>query len=280
MPEWRDLKEKIFLATVVILSMAAIFPVFHVFLSIIWNGASVLASDGLRFITDVPPAPKSGLGGIAPSLAGTLFLAFLSSLIGIPLSFFAAVFAVEFPDNVVARGVRTLSKALLEIPSVVVGMLIYVVLVLPIHSFSILAGSLALAIIMIPYVTTYVEQALEGVPFTYREAGFALGLSRPKVVFKILAGISRRGILTGVLIGFAKVMGETAPLLFTLGRDRLSLPLSPLDYGDSVSLLIFDFAQTPYRNFHQIAWGAAFVLMMIFLAIFLISRRYTKEVFL
>ncbi len=280
MLEWRDLKEKVFLAMVVMLSIAAILPVFHVFLSIIWNGASVLASAGIRFLTDVPPPPKSGLGGIAPSLAGTLYLAFLSSLIGIPLSFFAAVFAVEFPDNLIARGVRILSKALLEIPSVVVGMLIYVVLVLPTHSFSILAGSLALAIIMIPYVTTYVEQALEGVPFTYREAGFALGLSRPKVVFKILAGIARRGILTGLLIGFAKVMGETAPLLFTLGRDRLSLPLSPFDYGDSISLLIFDFAQTPYRNFHQIAWGAAFVLMLIFLAIFLISRRYTKEVFL
>ncbi len=280
MPDWRDLKEKAFLSIVIILSVAAILPVFHVFLSIVWNGAPVLASAGLRFLTDVPPPPKSGLGGIAPSLAGTLFLAFLSSIIGIPLSFLAAVFAVEFPDNFIARGVRTVSKALLEIPSVVVGMLIYVVIVLPTHSFSILAGSLALTIIMIPYVTTYVEQALEGVPFTYREAGFALGLSRPKVVFRILTGIARRGILTGILIGFAKVVGETAPLLFTLGRDRLSLPLSPLDHGDSISLLIFDFAQTPYRNFHQVAWGAALILVLIFLGIFLLSRRYAKEVFL
>ncbi len=276
----REIKEKIFLAVVVILSLAAVLPVFHVFLSVIWNGLGVIMKAGPRFLLDVPPAPNAGLGGIAPSLAGTLLLAVLSSLLGIPLSLFAAVFAVEFPDNPLAKGVRVLSKALLEIPSVVVGMLVYAILVVPMGRFSMLAGALALAIMMIPYVTTYVEQALEGVPFTYREAGFALGLSRPKVVFDIMVGIARRGILTGMLIGFAKVLGETAPLLFTLGRDRYNIPLGPLDYGDSISLLIFDYAQTPYANMHQVAWGAALVLTLMFLAVFLISRRFTEEVFL
>ncbi len=276
----RDLKEKIFLAGAVLLSLLAVLPVFHVLLSVIWNGLGVLMEAGPSFLTGVPPPPNGGLGGIAPSLAGTLLLAVLSSLLGIPLSLFAAIFAVEFPDNPLAKGVRVLSKALLEIPSVVVGMLIYAVVVVPMGRFSMLAGSLALAIMMIPYVTTYVEQALEGVPFTYREAGFALGLSRPRVVFDILVGIARRGILTGILIGFAKVLGETAPLLFTLGRDRYNVPLGPLDYGDSISLLIFDYAQTPYANMHRVAWGAALVLTALFLIIFLVSRRLTEEVFL
>ncbi len=276
----REVKERVFLVLVVILSIAAVLPVFHVFLSVIWNGFGVIMEAGPNFLLDVPPAPNAGLGGIAPSLAGTLLLAVLSSLLGIPLSLFAAIFAVEFPDNPLAKMVRVLSKALLEIPSVVVGMLVYAILVVPMGRFSMLAGSLALAIMMIPYVTTYVEQALEGVPFTYREAGFALGLSRPKVVFEIMVGIARRGILTGMLIGFAKVLGETAPLLFTLGRDRYNIPLGPLDYGDSISLLIFDYAQTPYANMHQVAWGAALVLTVMFLIIFLISRKFTEEVFL
>lgn len=280
MPDWRVVKERVFLAVVVILSLAAILPVFHVFFSVLYNGARVIMAAGLGFLTDVPPPPNAGLGGIAPSLVGTILLAVFSSLLGIPLSFFAAIFAVEFPNNPLSKGVRVLSKALLEIPSVVVGMLVYAILVVPMGRFSMLAGALALAIMMIPYVTTYVEQALEAVPFTYREAGFSLGMSRSRVVFEVLVGIARRGILTGVLIGFAKVLGETAPLLFTIGRDRYSIPLGPLDYGDSISLLIFDYVQTPYANMHEVAWGAAMVLTLMFLAIFLISRRFTKEVFL
>lgn len=276
----REIKEKIFLAVIIILSILAVLPVFHVLLSVLWNGFGVLWKAGLGFLTGVPPPPNGGLGGIAPSLVGTLMLAIMSSLFGIPLSILASVFAVEFPENPLAKGVRTLSKALLEIPSVVVGMLIYAIVVIPMGKFSMLAGSLALAVMMIPYVTTYVEQALEGVPFTYREAAFSLGFTRPRVVFRVVMGIARRGILTGVLIGFAKVMGETAPLLFTLGRDRYNLPLSPLDYGDSISLLIFDYVQTPYANMHQVAWGAALVLALFFLVVFLISRFFTKEVFL
>lgn len=276
----RELKDKIFLAGTIILSISAVLPVFHVLLSVLWNGFMVLWTAGLGFLTEVPPPPKDGLGGIAPSLVGTLMLAIMSSLLGIPLSIFAAILAVEFPDNPLAKGVRVLSKALLEIPSVVVGMLVYAILVIPMGRFSMLAGSLALAIMMIPYVTTYVEQALEGVPFMYREAAFSLGFTRPMVVFRVIMGIARRGILTGVLIGFAKVLGETAPLLFTIGRDRYNLPLSPLNYGDSISLLIFDYVQTPYANMHQVAWGAAAVLTLMFLTIFILSKALTEEVLL
>ncbi len=274
----RYLKERAFLIITVALAVIAVFPVFHVLFTILVRGGQTLLKAGPSFLLDVPPPPGKGLGGIAPSLAGTLMLAFYSSIAGIPLSFFAAILAVEFPRSLIAKGVRVLSKALLEIPSVVVGMLVYAIMVVPMGQFSILAGAVALAIMMIPYVTTYVEEALESVPFTYREAGFSVGMLRSQVVFKVVVGIAKRGILTGMLIGIAKVLGETAPLLFTLGRDRYSVPTNVFEYGDSISLLIFDYVQTPYANMHEVAWGAALVLTLMFLALFTLVKRYAGEV--
>jgi len=280
MVELREVKEKLFLITSLLLAVLAILPIFHILLSIFYRGLSVLISAGASFLVDPPPPPGRGLGGIGPSLVGTFMLAFISSLIGVPLSFFSALFAVEFPDNIISRGVRILSKALLQIPSILVGMLVYTIMVVPMGKFSMLAGSLALAIMMIPYVTTYVEEALENVPKTYREAGYALGLSRTKVVFKISVSIAKRGILTGILMGFAKVTGETAPLLFTVGKQRQLVSIDPLGYTDSISLLIFDFIQTPYDNWHKVAWGSATILTSIFLLIFLATRSLTKRVVL
>lgn len=280
MVDVREIKERIFVITSIALGLIAVLPILHIILSVFLNGLPVLMSRGLSFLIEPPPPPGRGIGGIGPSLVGTFMLALISSLIGVPLSFASALFAVEFPENPIARGVRTLSKALLQIPSILVGMLIYTLLVVPMGKFSMLAGSLALAIMMIPYVTTYVEEALESVPKTYREAGYALGFKRTQVVFKVSVSIARRGILTGILIGFAKVTGETAPLLFTVGKQRQSISLNPLDYSDSISLLIFDFVQTPYNNWHSVAWGAALVLTLIFLAIFLISRSLTRRVVL
>ncbi len=274
----RVFKEKVFLVVTILLALLAVLPVFHVLFTIFLRGGMALLEAGPSFLFDVPPAPGEGLGGIAPSLAGTLLLAFYSSIFGIPLSFFAAILAVEFPRNPVSKGVRVLSKALLEIPSVVVGMLVYAVLVVPMGQFSILAGAVALAIMMIPYVTTYVEEALESVPFTYREAGFSVGMLRSQVVFKVVVGIAKKGIMTGMLIGIAKVLGETAPLLFTLGRDRYSVPTNIFEYGDSISLLIFDYVQTPYANMHEVAWGAALVLTLMFLILFTLVKRYAGEV--
>lgn len=281
MVDLRDIKERAFMFVAIISGLIAILPIVHIILSVLERGLPVILASGFGFLTDPPPPPGSGsIGGIGPSLVGTFMLTLMSSLIGVPLSFASALFAVEFPENPIARGVRSLSKALLQIPSVLVGMLMYTLVVVPMGRFSMLAGSLALAVMMIPYVTTYVEEALENVPKTYREAGYALGFKRTQVVFKISVGIAKRGIMTGILIGLAKVTGETAPLIFTVGKQRQSISLNPLDYSDSVSLLIFDFVQTPYRNWHSLAWGAALVLTLVFLTIFLISRSLAKRVVL
>ncbi len=280
MVDVREVKEKAFIVISSLLAILAVLPIFHIIFSVLYRGIPPILAAGMGFLTEVPPPPGGGIGGIGPSLVGTFMLALTSSLIGAPLSFASALFSVEFPDNPISKGVRTLSKALLQIPSILVGMLVYTLVVVPMGRFSMLAGSVALAIMMIPYVTTYVEEALESVPKTYKEAGYSLGFSRTQVVFKISVSIAKRGILTGLLMGFAKVTGETAPLLFTVGKQRQEISLDPLGYSDSISLLIFDFIQTPYANWHEVAWGAALVLTSIFLTIFLMSRSLTRRVVL
>jgi len=132
--------------------------------------------------------------------------------------------------------------------------------------------------VMMPYVAVYTEEALRSIPSTYREAAFSLGLTRFKVVFRILMGMAKKGILTGVLIGMAKVAGETAPLLFTAGGST-RIYFAGLDQPiGAIPLLIYSLVQQPYENYHQIAWGAAFVLLLIFLGIFLPIRLSLKEV--
>jgi len=167
---------------------------------------------------------------------------------------------------------------MMEFPTILVGLFVMQILVIPMGSYSALAGALALAVVMMPYVAVYTEEALRGIPPTYREAAFSLGLTRFKVVFRVLVGMARKGILTGVLIGVAKVAGETAPLLFTAGGSS-RIYFAGLDKPiGAIPLLIYNLVQQPYENYHEIAWGAAFLLMLIFLAIFLPIRLSLKEV--
>lgn len=274
----RLLKDAAFRALVVILGLLALAPLFHVIYTVTVKGAPVVARAGLEFFTGTPAPPGSDrLGGIAPALVGSAWLALLSTLIGIPLAFLLALFLYEFRDSRLARAARVFVMSLLEIPTILVGMLVYTVIVVPMGGFSVAAGAVALAIVMLPYVATYVERALDSVPATYREAALSLGLTRARTAL-IIAGLARRGILAGFLIGFAKAIGETAPLLFTVGSARNSVSLSPLEPGDAVPLLIFQFVATPYENWVDLAWGAAFVLTLTVLLVMIVLRAVVKEV--
>ncbi|GAB6148620.1 phosphate ABC transporter permease PstA [Stetteria hydrogenophila] len=265
-------------ALVLALAVAAVLPLLHLVAEALVRGGSVIARAGVKFFTETPPPPGDRVYGILTSLTGSLELAALSTLIGIPPAFMAALLAVEFPSSIPGRIVRVLSRSLLEVPTVLVGMFIYAVLVVPLGKPSILAGSLALALVMLPYVTTYVESALRSVPPTYREAGYAIGMTRAQTAFKVVVPIARRGIMTGFILGLAKALGETAPLLFTLGRARVELNLNPLGPGDAIPLLIYDYAMAPYENMRQVAWGAALVLILILLAIQAAARLAVREV--
>lgn len=265
-------------ALVVVLALVALAPIIHLILEAFIKGGWVIKEAGAKFFTETPPPPGDRRYGIFTSLVGTLELSLISSLIGVPIAIAAALLAVDFPDSRVGRLVRVLSRALLEVPTIIIGMFVFVVVVEPLGTPSILAGSIALALVMLPYVTTYVEAALKNVPYTYREAGYSIGMTRAQVSLKVVIPIARRGVATGVLLGLAKAMGETAPLLFTLGRARAMLNVNPLGPGDAIPLLIYDYALAPYPNMRDVAWGAALVLILILLTVQLITRRMVGEV--
>ncbi len=273
-------KNWLFTAAVTAVSLIAVAPLFHIVWAVASRGYRVIAEVGLiKFLTSLPPAPASGrLGGIGPAVAGTALLTALSTLISVPVSLAVSILAVEFPENPLSRMVRVLSKAFMEVPTILLSMLIYALVVIPMHTPSAIAGSLALSLVMIPYMTAYLEAGLEAVPETYREAGYSIGMGRAGVTLNVVLGIARKSVLLGIVMGMARALGETAPLLFTAGGSHYSYPMGPGMPVDSLTLLIFDFALTPYSNLNSVAWGAALVLLTSYLMIFLAVKLLVKEV--
>ena len=274
----RKIKEGLFICAIACLSFLTILPLFHILYSVTVRGLPVLLEGGIEFLTGTLAPPGQGLGGIGPAIVGTFILTFLASLMGLPLAILTGIYAAEYPNSLIGRMTRTLLLIMMEFPTILVGLFAMAIVVIPMGTYSAIAGALALALVMMPYVAVYTEEALRNIPPIYREAAFSLGLTRFKVVFRILMGMAKKGILTGVLIGMAKVAGETAPLLFTAGGST-RIYFAGLDQPiGAIPLLIYSLVQQPYENYHQIAWGAAFVLLLIFLAIFLPIRLSLKEV--
>ena len=279
MPSAKKVMDTLFailLATCLCLCLA---PFASILASTLLRGAKAIARVGLlRFLTAPPPAPGVGVGGVGPAFAGSVVMTCLTTLIGVPISIAVAVLVTEFPKSRFARVVRALCKALMEVPTILLSMAVYVLVVVPMGSASALAGAVALALIMIPYTTTYIESQLEAVPLRYREAGYAIGLTKAGVALRISAGIAARGIAVGIVMGVARALGETAPLLFTAGGSHYAYPTSVLSPVDSLTLLIYDFATSPYPNLVSVAWGAALVLTVMYLAMFFAVKVLVKEV--
>lgn len=275
----RVFMDRLFKYAVLVVAGLALFPLLHIAGSIIWLGGKVLLKAGPGFLYRMPPSPISNsLGGIGPSLLGTIVLMVLTTIIGLPLAFFTAVLAVEYPGSIVSKATSLITRSFIEIPTILVSMLVYTLMVIPMRSFSALAGALALAIVSLPYIYTHVENALASIPWTYREAAFSLGMTRLEALFNVFVGIARRGIIAGVLIGLAKASGETAPLLFTIGGSRHTYYRGLNKPIDAVPLLIYQFALTPYKVYHEVAWGASLILLAIYIAVFTALRSLVKEV--
>ncbi len=274
----REVKEKLFLCGIAIITALTVLPLFHIIYSVAAMGLPVLLRGGLEFLTGTLAPPGEGLGGIGPAILGTFILTFLASLVGLPIAVMTGVYAAEYPESILGMLTRILLTIMMEFPTILVGLFVMQILVIPMGSYSTIAGALALAIVMMPYVAVYTEEAFRNIPSTYREAAFGLGLAKSKVVFRVLAGMAKKGIVTGMLIGIAKVAGETAPLLFTAGgASRIYFTGIDRPIG-AIPLLIYNLVQQPYENYHEIAWGASLVLLLIFLAIFLPLRLSLKEV--
>ncbi len=267
---WAD---KLFKALIIVLSLCSIVPMFLILFLVIKNGIFVI---DWEFLTQLPkPVGEIG-GGISNAIWGTLWLIVLSFLFSVPLGVSAGIFLSEYRGGRLAYLTRLSIEILQGIPSIVIGIIVYVWVVMPMGSFSALSGGVALGIMMLPVVVMATEETLKLIPDSLREASLALGVSYPRTIMKVILPAGLSGILSGILLGVARVAGETAPLLFTaFGSPFMNQNiLKPIN---SLPLTIFNYATSPYPDWHTLAWGASFVLIAFVLGLNLITKSVTKK---
>ncbi|KUK18949.1 MAG: phosphate ABC transporter permease PstA [Synergistetes bacterium] len=269
----RRVKDKCFKIFIFSLSVLAIIPLLFILIHIVREGAEMLS---LKFLVELPKPPGEEGGGILNALLGTGILVLIASVISIPLGIAAGIYLAEKSESKIATLARLCVEILQSIPSIVIGIMVYLWIVLPTKSFSALAGGFALAIIMLPLVVRSTEETMKLIPQMLKEAALALGVPYYKVILKVVLPASLSGILTGILIGIARIAGETAPLLFTsFGSPYLTLNiLKPIS---ALPLLIFNYATSPYEEWHKVAWGASFVLVTLILVLSITARVMTRK---
>jgi phosphate transport system permease protein len=236
-----------------------------------------VTSINLQFLTDTPKPVGEG-GGIGNAIIGTFVLLLLACLFGLPIGISAGIYLAEFGDNWFAHTVRFITDTLTGVPSIVVGVFAYTLIVLPQKHFSTLAGAVALALIMIPIVTRTTEEMIRLVPTSLREGALALGAPQWRVTAGVVLPAAASGIATGVMLAIARVSGETAPLLFTAVGSRfynwyLDQPMA------SLTVQIYNYAISPYGEWHAQAWAATLVLMTLILLINITVRFFTRKKF-
>jgi phosphate transport system permease protein len=239
---------------------------------IAYRGISAI---NFRFLIDTPKPVGEG-GGIGNAIVGTMILIALASLIGLPLGIAGGIYLAEFGHGWFARIVRFVTDTLTGVPSIIVGVFAYTIIVLPQKHFSTLAGGVALAVVMIPIVTRTTEEMIRLVPVSLREGALALGAPQWKVTLGVVLPAAASGIATGAMLAIARVSGETAPLLFTAFGSRffnfrLDQPMA------SLTVQIYNYAISPYDEWHAQAWAATLVLMTLILTINIIVRFFTRR---
>ena len=227
---------------------------------------SGIGAVNLDFFTQLPKPVGEPGGGMANALIGTIKLLALASGIGVPIGLFGGIYLAEFGRGRLAFWVRYAADVLNGVPSIVVGIFAYILIVLPMKSFSTAAGGAALGIMMIPIAVRTTEEFLKLVPGSVREAAYALGVHQWKTILFIVIPAAIRGLLTGILLDLARVAGETAPLLFTALNNRV------WSHGwreptSSLPVMIYTYAIAPYDDWHRQAWAAALVLMLLVLLV-------------
>ena len=271
----RQALDRVMGALLCLAALAALTPLVLVIGFILGTGLSGI---NLSLLTQLPkPVGELG-GGMANAFLGTLILIALASLIGVPVGVLAGIYLSELGSSRFAGTLRFLTDVLTGVPSIVIGIVAYTLIVAPMHSFSALAGGVALALIMIPIVTRTTEEALRRVPHSLREASLGLGVAEWRTVLFVVLPSGLGGIVTGMMLAVARISGETAPLLFTafgsrFWPDGLAKPVA------AAPLQIFQYAVAPYKDWHSQAWAAAFVLMALILGLNIGVRVITRSGF-
>ncbi len=269
----RKIKNNIFKLIVFSFSIFLAIPLFLILFYIFKQGISSINWD---FIFSLPkPVGETG-GGIANAIIGTFLLMIIASVIAIPLGITIGIFLNEFKKSRLLYFVRLSVDILQGTPSVVIGMIVYLWFVKSMGSFSALSGGIALCIMMLPVIITTTEETLKLLPSSLKESSYALGVPYYSTILKVVLPSALNGIVTGIMLSLARIAGETAPLLFTaFGSPFMNLnimkPISSLPH------IIFTYATSPYNEFHSLAWGASFILILFVLIMNISAKLIAKR---
>ena len=246
-----------------------LFMLIWILSDVVTKGAAAINWD---FFTKLPTPPGMEGGGLANAIVGTLLMTVVAALVAVPFGMLSGTYLAEFgKNNLLGRVVRFLADILVSAPSIVVGIFVYLIVVKSMGHFSGWAGACSLAIIMLPVVSRTTEEMLKLVPSEMREASLALGAPYWKMMTGVIYRAASAGIFTGVMLAVARVAGETAPLLFTslnspYWMEGMNEPMANL------TVVLFNYAMSPYEDWHRLAWGAAFLITMTVLAVNVFTR--------
>ena len=256
-----------------IVALLASVPLFSVLYMLISEGGARLAPE---LFTELPPAGFEEGGGFGNAILGTLVMVAIAALISVPLGVLAAIYLAELgPDTKLSRGARFLTKVLTGFPSILAGVFVYAVLVLAMGAYSAIAGGVSLAILMLPIVILTAEESLKMVPRKMKDAALGMGCTPTQMIWKVALPTALPGILTGVMLGIARVSGESAPLLFTALFSNYWLT-SLREPTASLSILIYNFSSMPFENQIQLAWAASLILVLMVLVFNVLSRLFGR----
>ena len=263
----------IFKGIIVFFAFVITLPLIVVLLYIIKQGITQV---NWTFLTHVPAPPGEKGGGIINALTGSFIMVLLASIVAVPVGILAGIYLSENPRTKLAYYSGLCVDILQGVPSIVVGIVVYFWVVKPIGGFSAIAGSIALAIMMLPIIIRSTEQTLKLLPDSLKEAALSLGIPYHRVILKVIIPCGFAGILSGITLSIARIIGETAPLLFTaLGNNYFSLKIT--GQMESLPHVIFTYATSPYDDWHDLAWGASFILLLFVLTLNIVTKLLTRK---
>lgn len=265
----RKLVDRLMTALAYLCTAAAIVPLTWIVVYVIYRGIGAWDAE---FFTALPQLYGDG-GGVRNGIVGTLLIVGMAALMGVPVGIMAGIYLAEYGSNRLGGVVRFMADTLTGVPSIVVGLFAFGVVVVSMGGFNALAGAFALAVMMVPVITRTTEEILRLVPSSIREASLALGIPRWKTILRVVVPTAMSGIVTGVLLSVARVAGETAPLILTILGTNFPISLNPFEGpSTTLSLQIYQLAGQPSPQVVEVAWGAALLLVLMVLGLSLAAR--------
>ncbi len=275
--EWRIIKDRVFLLLLIIIALVSIVPLGFILYFLIIKGAPAI---NWEFIIAGPKPYGISGGGIAHAIVGTLILIILAALLSVPAGLSIGLFLAENRKSKLAYWVRLGVDILQSIPSIVIGIIVWSWIVKPMRMFSAFSGGMALGLMMLPVIVRSTEETVRLIPYSIKEASLSLGVPYYRTVLKVILPAGLSGIVSGILLSIARIAGETAPLIFTAFGSRF-MNLDIFKPVESMPLLIYRYASSPYQDLHTMAWGASFLLVVLVLTLNItakgVCRRWCRK---